>query len=679
MTRSKLLFILLCALLGGLATSSAVSAQAQITNTSLALDVTVGFDNLRKGQGWTPVQITVANTGSAIEGHLTIYTGNPNSRTLRYTTPISLPTQSNRRIFLNAYLGSNTINVEITDANGELVVRERLSRVRSIDNEALLYGVVSPNPDALEILTRVTEGRPSAAVAFLRLTDLPADTVAWRMLDVLILSDVDTNELSAGQREALRGWVDTGGQLVVAGGANWQKTTTALADLLPVEPTGIESAADLPSLAQTMGHPFRDAGPYTVTTSRLRDGELLLREGNLPLLARRPQGLGNVFFLALDPQFAPLDAWAGREALWGQVAQYIPLRPVWGDDFRNGDALVYAVEVFPNLTLPSAVGLFAFLCIYVIVIGPLNYALLALWNKREWGWVSVPAIVVVFSVLAYAIGLATLGNRAMINQMAMVHGQMGASGGQAHTAVALYSPSRSNYTLQFPATTQIRPLTQSFTFGNREMTVARDSQITVQSNLVDVGQVLTYAASAHVPLPTVRGEVVMQEEQSGQLSLEITLNNQSELAFENGLILVDRHAIGVPRLAPGETAVHNYTIPAGPSANLVREAALGFHTADSAVSASYNEPLEAYYNHLLGSSTTYYYYYSAGDDPIAYSRYQFLSGLRDYSSTSSGNFPRGQVTFMAWTNAPALDIELISQRATSEATTLYLLEIPFRP
>ena len=661
-------------------TSSAVPAHAQTNNPNITLQFTVGFDGLRKGQAWTPVQISVANNGPAIEGQIVVYGGNLNNRTVRYTAPISLPTQSSKRIFLNTYLSSNTVNVQLLNAQGDVVAQERIVRVSAIDSEGLLYGVVSSNPDALDILNRVTAGRPQAAVAFLQLTDLPPDPIGWRMLDMLILSDVDTNELSAAQRTALRSWVEAGGQLVVAGGANWQKTTSALADLLPVEPTGIQSVADLPSLAQAVGQPFRDAGPYTITTSRLRDGELLYREGSLPILAKRPHGLGHVFFLALDPQFAPLEAWAGREAFWASVAEYIPPPPVWAQDFRDPDSVTYAIEVFPNLRLPSAVGLFAFLCLYVVAIGPLNYGVLVWLNKREWAWVSVPLVVLLFSGVAYAIGLATLGNRAMINQMTMIHGQMGASQGVAHTAVSLYSPARTGYTLQFPATTQIRPLTQSFA-SDTEMLVEREATLQVQLPLVDVGQVVNYAVVDHLPLPALQGQVVAQEQgNNGRLSLEITLTNHSQTDFENGMILIDRHAIGVPLLAAGQTATYTYVVPSGPAAEVVRQAAVGLHTAEPAVSASYDGPLETYYTHLLGSSSTYYYYYSSSDDPIAYSRYQFLSGMRSYySSTATGTFPRGRITFVAWSDTAAFDIELLDRRATTDGTTLYFLEIPFRP
>lgn len=677
MSLPKSLLTAVCALFFLLATAAPLPSHAQEANP-ISMEVEIGFDNLRKGQGWTPVQITLANSGPAIEGRIAIYTGTSNNRNTVYTAPISLPTQSNKRLFLNAHLPNTNINIIVTDEDDNVVAQLRPTNIRTVQTDGLLYGVVAPNPDSLEILSRVTAGRPAAEVALLTLSDLPSDVVAWRMLDMLVLTDVDTNELSAAQRTALRSWVELGGQLVVTGGANWQKTTSALEDLLPVEPTGLQSVDDLPALSTAVGRPFRDAGPYTVTTSNLRDGELLYRQDGLPLLARRPHGLGNVFFLALDPQFAPLEAWDGREILWDTVAQYIPKAPVWGSMFQDENAAKSAVEIFPSLTLPSATLLFCFLMLYVLAIGPLNYIILKRLNKREWAWVSVPVVVLLFSGLAYAIGAATLGNSALINQMTRVYGQMGASTGEAYTAVALYSPSRTNYNLQFPAEAEVRPLSP---FGNATggVTIERDTLLTVQSNVVDIGEVLTYAAHTAQPLPNVRGEVVVEPLENGHVKLEITLTNDSDTAFENAIILVNRFAINVGTLAPGQTITRTHTTTIRLVAQSILEMQQGLRRYEPAVSASGDSPLQTYYSDLIGPST--YGYYSYYDDtPVVFSRYQFLESLRDYYATpTSSNFPLGAVTFMGWTKAAVLDVQLDNGRANHDATTIYFLEIPFRP
>lgn len=675
----RLKFLLCALLLGLLATAvrPTTAAPTRQTSPSIRMDVTVGFDNLRKDGLATPVQLTLANDGPALEGQVHVSNGGFGDTGTLYQASISLPTQSNKRIFLSAYLSNTPLTVQIVDDNGEVVLQRVINNTRVLPENSLLYGAITPNPDALENLDKVLAGRADAAVAFLQIADLPNESVGWRMLDVLVFNDVDTNELSAAQRQALLEWVDLGGQLVVTGGANWQKTTSAVADLLPVQPTGLQSVADLPALAEAVGKPFRDAGPYTVTTSSLRDGELLYRQESLPLLARRPQGLGNVFFLALDPQFAPLDDWDGREILWQSVADYIPRPIVWNQPFRDESLASNAVEIFPDLTLPSAATIFCFMLLYVLAIGPLNYWVLQRLNKRELAWVTIPLGVLFFSVVAYVMGVATLGNRAMLNQMSMVYGPMGGRAGSAQTAVALYSPSRTSYTLQLPLDAQVRTLNSYF--SGRRTVVERDTAILVQSNLADVGEVLDFLVTSNTSLPNLAGQVTTRELEDGRLQLDITFTNNSDLTFENAILLINRGSITLGTVTPGQAINQSFIVTRGLTAQSVKQQQRGFHQYEAAVSASSGAPLESVYSDLLGAAGSYgYYYYS--DDPLRYGRYQFLEALRDsYSTSSTGNFPRGPVTFIGWVSDPLLDVELINTASSAQGTTLYFLEIPYQP
>lgn len=272
----------------------------QATNTNvngIGMSARVGFDGLYKGSAWRPVQVTVSNEGTAVSGRLVVDSGSFGGPT--YSVPIDLPTQSNKRISFSVYDSTlqTGLLIRLEDELGNEVAKTAVENLRSLDKDnSILYGVVSPRPDSLELLEKIRRGRGDAAVAFLAIDDLPEDAVAWRDLDVLVFNDVDSNQLSADQRDALTFWVSQGGQLVVTGGASWQKTTAAFTDMLPVTVTGSESVADLPALSEEAGQPFRDAGPYVMATSTLRDGELLYHQEGLPILARRAYGRGGSIF-----------------------------------------------------------------------------------------------------------------------------------------------------------------------------------------------------------------------------------------------------------------------------------------------------------------------------------------------------------------------------------------------
>ncbi|MCB0034877.1 MAG: hypothetical protein KDE51_12680, partial [Anaerolineales bacterium] len=194
-------------------------------------------------------QVTAANSGAAVEGELRVTTG---SERPIFSTPISLPNQSNKRVSFPVHLPVNStqLTVELVDEAGTRIQLAATNNIKTLDENSMLYGVITPDPDALDLLDSVTVGRAEAAVAFLTIADLPTSALGYDMLDVLIISNVDSSQFSASQITALDNWLQFGGQLVVTGGANWQQTTAAFSDWLPVTPTDTTSVDDLPTLAE---------------------------------------------------------------------------------------------------------------------------------------------------------------------------------------------------------------------------------------------------------------------------------------------------------------------------------------------------------------------------------------------------------------------------------------------
>ena len=57
------------------------------------------------------------------------------------------------------------------------------------------------------------------------------------------------------------------------------------------------------------------------------------------------------------------------------------------------------------------------------LIGPINYLVLRHFDKREWAWVTMPALIVAFSVGAYGFGSFLRGSDIVVNEVAIVRGR----------------------------------------------------------------------------------------------------------------------------------------------------------------------------------------------------------------------------------------------------------------
>lgn len=661
MKRTSTIFraVLLIFLLG----VTAVSTQAQDDN-GITMAAQAGFDGFYKAEFGIPVYVNVANRGTAVTGELRIELGSTAVGDRRvYTSPIDLPTQSNKRItlYVNPAGFTNAITVQLVNERGDVMAQAPTSTLSQLAADDLLYGVVSPEPGELEFLENVTARRGKAAVAFLDLADLPDVPPAWNGLDVLVLNDVDTGQFSAAQMNALRAWVSTGGQLVVTGGPGWQKTAASLADWLPVTISGSESVADLPVLSRETGEPFRDPGPYLVTTSSLSRGELLFHQDGLPLLAADRMGRGSVYFLALDPKLAPLLDWDGSERIWAEVANRVPDLPVWGTGVKDSYAAVTAVSSLPSLALPSTGLLALFLFIYVIIIGPANYLVLKRMNRRELAWGTIPVIILVFTGLAYFTGFQIKGNDTIVNQMAVAYGRAGADEMRVQSLIGLYSPRRSTYDMTVPGSTLTRPFEQGFSGGSGGGSVdaiQRGSDVTLTGIRVDVSGTETFVADHYQPAPDIFGQASLDISETA-VKLLATIQNNSDTTLETATLLIGSTVVEVGDIAPGQTIDVNKT---------VGSAASGSYTYSY---GGYGSPLLGQADLILGTSNYY-------DDRDAFPRWQLLNAIANDSrlgGTSTGTAPE-TVTLIAWSEQPQLAISLGEDPFNSYATTLYFLEVP---
>jgi hypothetical protein len=666
-TRKNQLFILLSLLLS-LFAFTATPVAAQDDSNGITIDMTVGYDSQYKSEFWVPVQVTVTNNGPAVEGYVEILVP-PNSGQDpgSFRSPISLPTQSNKRVTLYVKLstGSGDIDLQLRQNDGTLVAETNSGSINRMNRNSLLYGVISPDGGEFTFLERISGSQADAAVALLTLDDLPETAVAWNSLDILILNDTDTSQLTNSQRIALESWVNNGGQLIITGGANWQKTAAPLADLLPVTIDGSQSVDDLPGLRERIGIEFRDPGPYVVATSTLRSGELIFRQNDLPLLARQTIGRGSVYFLALDPRLAPLLDWDGSEAIWATIASRVPNTQNWGLGPQNSYAATTAVSSLPSLTLPSILQLIGFLLVYTIVVGPLNYWVLKRRDQLERAWVTIPILVLLFSGVTYFTGFQLRGNDTIINQISVAYSQSDGDQADVYSLLGLYSPQRRTYNMNLPAGALARPYEENFgaPFNNDNSdigSITYGNEVTISDVRADIGEVVVFLAQSTQPAVDVSGTATLTLDGTN-LALELDLLNNSDITLETVSVLLGNSAVFVGDLPPNERTAVSETIRS--SGTSVAGSPFGGFNSGA--------PLSANAETILDSFDFY-------NNRELFPRWQLLQSLESTNFGNPGTFtlPPESVVLIAWSSEQQLDTSLSDADFETINTTMYLIEIP---
>ena len=633
----------------------------------LTLSARAGFDGLFKESAAVPVVVSARNDGPLIEGEIRVAVDSSDGGEVIYTAPVSLPTGSDKRVtlYVHALPFAGDLTVQLV-SGATVVAAVETNALNMTPRDDLLYGVVTADPGGLAFLETVTGGRTGADVAFLDIADLPDVSIAWRALDVLVLDDVDTSRLTAGQLTALRAWAENGGQLVVTGGPGGPKTAAAVADLLPVTVGGVESADDLPALRAFGGAPFAAPGPYTLTGSSLRAGELLIHEDGLPVLAHTPLGLGGVTFLALDPKLAPLAGWVGHATVWETVAALSPTPGPWGYGIQDSYAAAQAISSIPGLRLPSVWQLLLFLFAYTLVIGPINFLVLRRLRRRELAWVTIPVLVLLFSAITFFTGFRTRGGATVLNEMSVAYGSVAAERVRTQSVVGLYSPRRGRYDLSLAYDTTAVPFGQGFgavAGGGNVAAIARAGDLALRDVRADTGEVVAFLIDAHQPRPPLSATARLVDE--GRV-VNVTVRNEGETTLENAVIVYGDRQLQLGDLAAGEareTLLRLSAVPTGVTPTPDPLVPVGVIVANPLI----NDP-----TFILG--TTDYF-----NDPLVYPRWQLLQSLYSYAETVVPTAdPTEAVTLAGWLPSGGQPIDMGEVVATRSVVTLVLLEVPVR-
>jgi hypothetical protein len=635
------------------------------------MQATVGFDSYCRRGDWCPIYAVLSNEGADVEGELRIaVSGGSGTDPDLYATRVVLPAHSRKAYTL--YLPPAGLSVRsdfmVRLLAGDKVLSAEEVVVTRLDREDRLYGVASSSPSALNFLSDVAPVGGTAKVAHLDLETLPPDPLGWEGLDVLILSDVDTTVFSGEQRRALETWVAHGGHLIVGGGAGAARTVAGVADLLPVAVGGTRSVNHLWALGQRSGAPVA-TGPYAVAEAALRDGVVLIEQDDLILLARRVYGAGRVDYLAFDPDLNPFLHWDGNVRLWEEIVGPWTVG-ARGLTVHNEYNARDAINAIPGLQLPSILEIIAFLLAYTLLIGPINYVILRKFDKRELAWLTIPVLILGFTICAYVTGFRVRGGKVIVHRLAVVYVPEGAGVGRVSQVVGIFSPRRTKYDV-WVADAEVRQI-QGDHYSRPErqpLHIFKESEgATIADLRVDVGGIQPFIADGYTDVQTIEANLWLAEEGTGGLWLRGTVRN-GDMPLNDAVLIA----------GDGEQRLDD--LEAGEEASIRLRLRVGGAVTPTPVPVY---PAPVYYGQydmperILGPGD----YWS---DRTLRRRYQFLQAIFNPSgSYGPGGVSGGSraglgpgVHLVGWAEEECpLSVEVIDGNYSSVETALYIYTLP---
>lgn len=381
---------------------------------SLDIHIETVFNGNAKGNMTFPVKMTVHNAGSEMSGQLVIeIAGRDATGNIALAKAIHLPQnstqdvwfalpgmgysdQNNRVIFYKDEINDNNI---IPFQQGQVAIHTSM-----IPDFAKQIGILSSSKHTFNFLNLMNENLIQFSLIHLDEESLPDEAYLLQTLDYIVINDFDTHRLSDRQVDAIKGWVEQGGQLILAGGSSFEKGAAAFSDLSPIQverTISLEKLTDFERIAERVLHLSE---PIEVSTGRVIEGQHLIVEQHIPIITKRTIQRGSVLYVAYDLSLDPLASWGGNVAVWNHVFSYneSTSKQAMQDLWHVNQALDYFSELAP----PALGKLLLFFIGYMLLVAPVLYFVLKKRDKREWAWIVIPSIAVITSLGIFAFGAA---------------------------------------------------------------------------------------------------------------------------------------------------------------------------------------------------------------------------------------------------------------------------------
>ncbi len=567
--RSAVAALTAVCLIGGGA--SVASAADQVK-----MGVSVGFEGSFKAQTWTLVQVTLENNGSDFKGNVEISEKNNNNHQMSsyygsYTKQVVLPKGTTKQVLIEVpadYLNQE-LDVRLLDESGRVETTISPQATTPI-RDALLIGAISAKEADLNFFTKTAGPGIGEKVLVRQLdgTNLPEKSDLLKSLDVLAINHAPKEKLSAEQIEAIKSWVQSGGNLLLSGGAQFAGGAGLFADLSPVTVSGIGEVSDLSDLEKVSGQKPTES-VLTVTTGSLKAGaNSIAKAGDMPLLAWQQVGAGRVFYAAYDLSVEPLASWSGNDELWVNV---LAQREMNGS-IERGDNGYYQLQQLANIAssfpdlVPSLKGMALTFTGYVLIAGPLLYLILRRKRKSEWAWGLIPLTSLAFAVGIYGLGSLERGTGPITQSLGVINVNSEDSA-ELNSIASFVMPNGGDYKVDLKIDgSRIAPFDSKRSYGASANARAQMQQDVGQQALLY--QNVEFFSSREAELTaTINGlgqiEADLTIDADGKLTG--TLVNRSKMDLEQAFLLIGTQPFMIDDLPAGESknieVTYQYSAP----------------------------------------------------------------------------------------------------------------------
>lgn len=368
--------------------------------------VTFGVEGYVAKDKEMPVTLDISSTDKDFTGVMKVTLPGENGKGIAYQSAVKCKAGKQEKIILNVpQLGNpSAICFEIMDSFGVTELYEDVSfsdkRNQNTDSEETenLIGVLSGQSKELSYLNNIKIGEEEEAVklVYYSRSSFPQTVEEFWGLDGMVIDSFQTSKLSRKQKRALKNWVKEGGRLLLTGGSQ-QNSFEGIGNAFGItqENVGISelyfsgednSVQELPLLLSTLTFSEK----YKWNTYGNFEPEI----GYTASVAN-----GKVSVLRFSLTDAAFLQWNERDRAANEVLSHLLEKDT---DTESSDTSLWYVKkalyAFMKSQLPNTFYYGVFFIFYILLMVTIAYYYLRRIKKREYIWIVVPVLALLFTV-----------------------------------------------------------------------------------------------------------------------------------------------------------------------------------------------------------------------------------------------------------------------------------------
>lgn len=382
--------------------------------------VTYGFNKYYKNylDIQTPVKVEIKNNLKDVEGEVQVLFEKDryDQKVLyeAYIEELDLKKGATKTIDINVLMsGRRGAILKIVDSKEKVLFEQKINFEKGDDIRNISIGVLSDNYDSLSFLNSIRLDKNSSSIdkkttSMADLNDVfPEDKDLLRSLNMILINDYDTENLNEKQIEALKGYIQEGGTLVVGTGSKYQKNLKGLEDINYFNPI---------KTSRIDGY-----GGVLIAEGEVDGVKAFLTEKERSVAYNKKLQNGNIIILGFDLAEDKFLNWGEKNNFIKKIIDDYTKVEVDGDiEKRESNNLENMVSYIPNSDGVKGKSIVFTILIFLIVAGPINYLVLKKLDKSEKAWITIPFISLVFTIAIYMVGIGTRFDDPMSNNAAII-------------------------------------------------------------------------------------------------------------------------------------------------------------------------------------------------------------------------------------------------------------------